>query len=39
MGKYIKANFYRFWERDSWLKSAINSSTLFPGAVLFGYIC
>ena len=38
MGGYIAANFYRFWEGDSWIKPAIHTSVLFPGTLLFGYI-
>ena len=37
MGGYIAANFYRFWEGDSWIKPAIHTSVLFPGTLLFGY--
>ena len=38
IGGYIAANFYRFWEGDSWIKPAIHTSVLFPGTLLFGYI-
>ena len=37
IGGYIAANFYRFWEGDSWIKPAIHTSVLFPGTLLFGY--
>ena len=38
VGGYIAANFYRFWEGDSWIKPAIHTSVLFPGTLLFGYV-
>ena len=38
IGGYISSNFYRFWGGISWLRSAIFTSFLFPGTLIFGYI-
>ena len=35
---YISANFYRFWEGDSWITVSLYTSFLFPGTLLFGYV-
>ena len=34
---YVSANFYRFWNGESWLRVAIFTSILFPGTLVIGY--
>ena len=38
IGGYIAANFYRFWGGFNWITSAVCTSFLFPGSLIFGYI-
>ena len=38
IGGYVSSHFYRFWGGLSWLRSAIFTSFLFPGTLIFGYI-
>ena len=37
MSGYVSANFYRFWNGESWLRVAIFTSILFPGTLVIGY--
>ena len=37
-GGYVSANFYRFWGGESWILVSINTSLLFPGTLIFGYL-
>ena len=38
LGGYVSSHFYRFWGGLSWITSAIFTSFLFPGILIFGYI-
>ena len=35
---YASSIFYRFWGGESWVLVSINTSLLFPGTLIFGYL-